>query len=240
MKSLFGLIIGVAVVLSGPLSGFVQTEKRLVAGELISSSEAVAGTRVRRSRVIGIIDAPPHIVWEVITDNNHFKDFMPRTLESLVVDKDLIPLIRKTKPNNFLKVKKIIGKPVDPRIYQVKGGKYSIYFYSLLDFPWPISNKWYIIKIDRDETRAADGIYQSSWDMVIGNLQTNQGSWLLEPYGKSQTKATYSLLTDPGGCTPDSFINMGTEKTMPDVIQAVRRRAGELMRQGQSGSVIIR
>ncbi|MBU0568616.1 hypothetical protein KJ693_03175 [bacterium] len=240
MKSLFSLIIGIAVVLSSPLSGFTEIEKRLADGELMSICESVEGTRVKRGKAIGIIDAPPHIVWEVITDNNHFKEFMPRTLESLVVNKDLMPLILKKRPKSTEKVERIIGNPVDPRIYQVKGGTYSIYFYSLLDFPWPISNKWYIIKIDRDETRVADGIYQSSWDMVIGNLRTNQGSWLLEPYGKSQTKATYSLLTDPGGCIPDSFINMGTEKTMPDVIRAVRGRARKLMRQGQLGPVITR
>lgn len=240
MKSLFSLIIGMAVVLSNPLAGSGGTKKGLAAGELITICEPVEGTRVKRGKVLGVIDAPPYIVWEVITDNNHFKDFMPHTLESLVVNKDLMPLVQKRRPENIREVKRIIGKPVDPRIYQIKGGKYSIYFYSLLDFPLPISNKWYIIKIDHDETRAAEGIYQSSWDMVTGNLRSNQGFWLLEPYGKSQTKVTYSLLTDPGGYMPDFFINMGTKKTMPDVIQAVRNRARELMRQEQLGSVILK
>lgn len=225
--SLFLLIIGIGIVLFSPLSVFPEDkiEKMLDAGRLISSSEPVEGTQVRRSRVIGVIDASPHIVWEVITDNNHFKDFMPNTLESLVVDTNLIPIIRKRRPGKACQVEEIIGKAVDPNIYRVKGGKYFVYFYSLLDFPWPISNKWYIIKIDRDETRATEGIYRSSWEMAAGNLRTNQGYWLLEPYSKQRTKATYSLLTDPGGYVPDSLINIGTTVTMPDIIQAVRRRA---------------
>lgn len=237
MKLLSSLILTFLMIGLIPLAVFPESsdskkdemEKKLAAGELISSSEPVEGTKVRRGRVIGIVDAPPNIVWKVIGDNNNFKNFMPHTLESIVVDKDLMPIILEKKPKNEREVEEIVGLAVDPKIYHVKGGKYSVYFYTLLDFPWPISNKWYILKIDRDETRSTQGIYISSWDMVIGNLRTNKGSWFLEPYSEGRTKVTYNLLTDPGGKIPDFFINMGTEVTMPDVIRAVRKRAKEIV-----------
>jgi hypothetical protein len=199
---------------------------RLAAGEIIAYSESVEGTDVKRGTVIAAINAPPEIVWQVITDNNHFREFMPKTLESMLVSPEKLKEVLQKAPRTREEVEKLLGKDL-PHLsqYRSAGDHYVVYFYSLLDFPWPVSDKWYIIKIQRDETRASENIYSERWDLEIGNLAANNGYWLLEPYGKGITKVTYQLLTDPGGNIPKSFIEIGTKVTMPDIIRAVRERA---------------
>ena len=200
---------------------------RLAAGEIIAYSENVEGSDVKRGTVIATINAPPEIVWQVITDNNRFREFMPKTLESMLVSPEKLREVLRKAPRTREEVEKLLGKdPPDLSRFRSVGGLYVVYFYSLLDFPWPVSDKWYIIKIQRDETRASKNIYSERWDLEIGNLAANNGYWLLEPYGEGMTKVTYQLLTDPGGNIPKSFIEMGTKVTMPDIIRAVRERAG--------------
>lgn len=207
---------------------------RLAAGEIIAHSESVKGTDVKRGTVIAAINAPPETVWQVITDNNHFREFMPKTLESMIVSPEKLKEVLRKAPRRSEEVEKLLGKdPPNLSQYRAAGGHYGVYFYSLLDFPWPVSNKWYIIKIQRDETRASEHIYSERWDLEIGNIAANKGYWLLEPYGEGMTKVTYQLLTDPGGHIPKSFIEMGTKVTMPDIIRAVRERAIKISEKGK-------
>jgi len=126
-------------------------------------------------------------------------------------------------------VEKLLPRtPANPASYRVPGGKYTVFHYSNLDFPFPCSNRWYIVKGINDETQAAQNSYHLSWSLVIGNLKENSGEWILEPYGNHQTKATYRLSTDPGGGIPDFLIKQGTCTTMPQIITAVRERAAKL------------
>ena len=234
MKSLIVLIIGVAMFLSNSLTVFAEeddTEKKLAEGGLITVLDLEEGTKIKKGKVIGIVDAPANIVWQVIGDNNNFCEFMPNTIESKVVDKDKMPIIKKKNPKGVKEVMEIIGEEVDPEIYHVTGGKYSIYFFSLLNLPAPVKNRWYVIKLDRDETDAAQGKYRSSWDLVTGNLKDNNGSWVLEPYGtgRERTKVTYTLLSDPGGYIPKWLVNLTAPGILQGIIKAVRKRSKELM-----------
>ena len=203
---------------------------RLAAGEIIVSTTEVDGTCIKSGEMTGIIDAPPEIVWQVITDVNNFKDFMPRTLASRAVAPDKLPAILRLKPTQAEEVERLLGPtPMDPASCRIPGGKYTVYFYSHLNFPWPAQNRWYIIKGVQDETHAGQHLYRSSWSLVIGNLKENSGEWILEPYGSHATKAIYRLRTDPGGCIPGFLVKQGTYNTMPQIIAAVRKRAASLL-----------
>ncbi len=183
---------------------------------------------------MGVVDAPPEIVWQVITDINNFKNFMPRTLNSMAVAPEKIPLIMQKRPTRAEEVEKLLGPiPADPASYRIPGGTYTVYSYSNLDLPWPCNNRWYIIKGLRDETRAAQHYYHTSWSLVTGNLRENSGEWILEPFGSGKTKAIYKLCTDPGGTIPKFLVTQGTCTTMPQIIKAVRKRAANLLRQRQ-------
>jgi ribosome-associated toxin RatA of RatAB toxin-antitoxin module len=227
------LLLGAAAILTlglAPQAGAQEEiRNKLDRGEVIVSAREEPGSPVKHAEMTGIIDASPEVVWQVITDVNSFKYFMPRTLNSMAVAPEKIPEIVKKKPTQAKEVEKLLGPTfIDPAKYRVPGGKYTVYHYSNLDFPWPCSNRWYILKGIQDETQAAQHHYHTSWSLVIGNLKTNSGEWILEPYGNHQTKAVYRLNTDPGGAIPGFLVQEGTCSTMPQIIKAVRERAAKL------------
>lgn len=209
-------------------------DHKLAAGEIIVSTKEVPGQSLKCAEMMGVVDAPPEIVWQVISDINNFKNFMPRTLNSMTVAPEKIPLIMQKRPTRADEVEKLLGPiPADPASYCIPGGTYTVYSYNNIDLPWPCKNRWYIIKGIRDETRATQHYYHTSWSLVIGNLRENSGEWILEPFGSAKTKAIYKLCTDPGGNIPKFIVTQGTCTTMPQIIKAVRKRAAKLLGQRQ-------
>ncbi|MGO8761329.1 MAG: hypothetical protein ACLP2P_06900 [Desulfobaccales bacterium] len=238
IKSLFKLFAGAWIFLwctgiifsqGQALGAPDDLQRQLAAGEIIVTTKEDPGTSLKRGEMTGVINASPEIVWQVITDVNNFKYFMPRTLISMAVAPEKIPLILQRLPSRAEEVEAILGPiPADPARYRIPGGKYCVYLYSNLEFPWPCSNRWYIIKGLDDETKAAQHRYHSSWSLVTGNLRENSGEWILEPFGTAKTKAIYRLCTDPGGDIPGFLVKQGTCSTMPLIIKAVRERAAKL------------
>jgi hypothetical protein len=206
-----------------------EIRSRLDKGEIIVAAQDKPDSSLKSAEMTAIINAPPEIVWQIITDLNNFKFFMPRTQASMAVAPEKVPEIVKMKPARAEEVEKLLPRtPANPANYRIPGGKYTVFHYSNLDFPFPCSNRWYIVKGMNDETRAAQHYYHLSWSLVIGNLKENSGEWILEPYGTNQTKAIYRLITDPGGAIPGFLIKQGTCTTMPQIIKVVRERAAKL------------
>jgi hypothetical protein len=132
--------VGIMIILWSALAAGSQDEplNGLSAGEIMVSTQAVPGTSLKRAEVTGVIDAPPEIVWRVITDINNFKYFMPRTANSMAVAAEKLPVILQIKPSQAEEVEHLLGPtPPDPASYRLPGGKYVVYHYSNLDFPWP-------------------------------------------------------------------------------------------------------
>jgi hypothetical protein len=227
------VLLGAGIIISSWFAPAAQAEdevsQKLAAGEIIVSAQEVPGTSLKRGEMMGVIDAAPEVVWQVITDVNNFKFFMPRTLNSMAVAAEKLPLILERRPRRAEEVEQLLGPiPADPAGSRLSDGKSIVYLYSHLNFPWPCNNRWYIIKGVHDETSAGQHRYHSSWSLVTGNLRENSGEWLLEPFGAGKTKATYRLLTDPGGAIPGFLVERATCSTMPQIITAVRKRADHL------------
>ena len=165
----------------------------------------------------------------MITEVDHFQEFMPRTLKSLVVTPEQLTEVLKTRPTNASQVECFLGQsPTTSQAYRLAGRHWMVYLYSLLDFPWPVHNRWYIIKISNNETQAASQRYFSSWSLKIGNLKENCGEWRLEPFGDQKTLVTYQLVTDPEASLPAFLVKKGTAITLPQVIASVRKRVAQL------------
>jgi len=202
---------------------------RLAAGEIIVSSENVPGSTTKRGEVLGVVDAPPEKVWQVITDVNHFHEFMPRTIRSQMVTPENVQEVLQKKPTQAQEVEAILGPTApDPALFRVPGQKYIEHLYGHVDLPWPMDNRWYVLKMQRDESHASQRRYTSSWSLIIGNLKENRGEWRLEPFGEHQTLALYRLITDPGGPVPQFLVKQGTYVTLPKIIDSVRKRVATL------------
>lgn len=223
LRMIKNVIIICVIALSTTAYAFNPTPDQwavLKKGEIIKWLEKVKGTEVKKGVAVGIVNAPSRDVWAVIHDNNNFIHFMPRLLESILVDPDAIDQAK------ALKFDYTTGDPKELvqflKKHQVdKMTDTTAYFFSLLSVPWPATNRWYIIKL---EDFVTSGRWYQHWTYVMGNLKTNDGSWELIPLDNDRTLVTYTVFSDPGGMIPDWIINAGTNQTLPDVIRAVRKR----------------
>lgn len=198
---------------------------RLAAGEIIFTSEKVPGSSARRGEVTGVVDAPVEKVWQVITDANHFQEFMPKTVKSRLVGPDQLKIIQQKQPTTAAAMEALLGPtPPDQAFFRVPGQKYAGYFYGLMDVPFPLGDRWYLVKVLWDETQAARQIYTSSWSFLLGNLRDYSGEWKVEPFGHQKTRLTYRVVTDTGGFVPKFIVKQFTNTTLPQVITAVRQR----------------
>jgi len=185
-------------------------------GEVIVKIEKLPGGNTRLGQVTGVIDAPRERVWKVISDYNEQKNFMPNLLESFVIRPEALELIKDASPGDLASLENRLRKY---KCDEVAGR--VVYTYGVGDFPWPVPDKRYILRIERDLDR-----YTTHANMIIGQMKVNETFWALEPYGPdgSKTLATYKILLDPGMPLPGFAINMAASSTLRDVIEALRRK----------------
>jgi hypothetical protein len=146
-------------------------------------------------------------------------------IRSRLVRFEELKRILQEQPSNAHHVEAILGSsPPDLAVLRIPGQKYIGYFYGHLEVPWPIKNRWYIVRVQWDEFQATRHIYTCSWSLMVGNLREYSGEWKVEPFGENRTRLTYRVVADPGGFVPRSLADEFTHETLPQVIAGVRRR----------------
>ncbi len=174
-------------------------------GKVVAILQDIPGSPVKIGKGVGVIDEPPAVVMQVITDLNNYKTFMPFTKESEV---DL----KRSGGDVIYFYSKLKVPLVDDRFYTLKmtseenvDGLSGSFFIS-----WSL-----------DPEKEA-------------NLYLNSGSWKLVPYGPdgNKTLAFYTVITDPGGNIPNFIKNKSTKVGVPSVFEAITKRAREGMKSG--------
>ncbi|RJR45830.1 MAG: hypothetical protein C4567_02930 [Deltaproteobacteria bacterium] len=198
---------------------------RLAAGEIIFHSRDLPDSPAREAEATGVVEAPPLKVWETVTDANNFREFLPRMVNSRLVRFEELKRILQDRPGAPAGVEAILGpEPPDLASFRIPGGKFAGYFYGHVEVPWPLRDRWYVVRVTWDESAAARGIYTCSWSLVAGNLREYRGQWQVEPFGGHRTRLTYRVVTDPGGLAPQFLVEEFSTKTLPQVIAGVRAR----------------
>jgi len=188
----------------------------LGSGGVMVKVERIPECETRLGEVVGVIDAPRERVWNVISDYNEHKHFMPNVLECFAFRPEGLELLKGASPQDLGRLQSQLRQYETDRIADS-----VVYLYGMGDFPWPMPNKRYILKVVRDRVRCA-----AHSTMVIGQMKVNESWWELKPYGGdgSRTLARYRILLDPGIPLPEFAIRMATKSTLPKVIEAVRKR----------------
>jgi len=185
-------------------------------GKVITKVGKMPESNTRLGEVVGVVDAPRERVWKVISDYNEHKNFMPNILECFAIRPEALELLKGTSAQDL--------RTLESQLKQYKTDRVTgtvVYMYGVGDFPWPIPDKAYVLKIARDPTR-----YIAQATMVIGQMKVNESSWELKPYGAdgSKTLVKYTIRLDPGMPAPGFAVKMAASFTLPKVIEAVRRR----------------
>jgi len=111
-----------------------------------------------------------------------------------------------------------------------KVSDWELYYYSRLDFPWPLDDRDIVVhsKMEQDPvTRritatsvAEKGLYPEQKGVVrMNNAHT---SWTLVPGPGGWTYVEYYIYSDPGGSLPDWLVNMALDVGPRETIKNIR------------------
>lgn len=144
----------------------------------------------------------PEQLWPVLIDTNGWKKVHSGDYaDSLTLDGNQFNLVSTKKPSDLKAFYELIGGQTFPSEYgRVKGGQWMSYAFQRLSLPWPLKDRWTVLKIKNDETKASDGRYRYDYKMGGGNFKYLKGYWEIFPVkgrpGWSEFRGLYE--TDPG------------------------------------------
>lgn len=176
-------------------------------------------------RAEGVIKASPEDVWENLIRFNEYSKFMPRVMESFFISKEGVEVLKTAKTRNANKLRKIALKYKLENL-RVPGKKWDALVFMVLDTPFPVENRWYVIHALQDETQAAHHRYRRCWSLVVGNINSADGCWNIEPAAHPQgALSRYEDSVNPGGSVPEWVTRLGATQTVPQIFRNLERVA---------------
>lgn len=160
------------------------------------------GGSVSEVKATALVDAPPHDVWRVIRDYNHYTKTMPYTEESRVLASE--------QDGKVIVFHCLVNAPlVDKRDFIIR---------IVDDSDWKEGKGF----LKTSWTVTTQGAPPEKEGVV--RVKLNNGYWLLEPREEGKkTFVTYYLYTDPGGSVPKWIADRANKTSVPDVLRAVRK-----------------
>jgi Polyketide cyclase / dehydrase and lipid transport. len=148
------------------------------------------------------MEARPEIIFDVLSDFEHYPDFMPYVKESRVLGREsngeVITYARVAPPfvnerDYLLRVRMVRGTASNTGVFKIE---------------------WKAVPEMQPEVEG------------VVRVKLNEGSWLAAPLdGGTRTRLTYTLLTNPGGLIPDFVANMSNTIAIPELFKAVGKRS---------------
>ena len=92
----------------------------------------------------------------------------------------------------------------------------EVYYYSMVDMPWPVSDRDFIAHLMVSQDKATKVVTIDApcvYDLVplkpkVVRIANSVGKWILTPAGSGHVKILYTLHADPGGILPAWLTNL--------------------------------
>jgi uncharacterized membrane protein len=164
--------------------------------------------RAHEILAVSELDIPPDVIFDVLRDFEHYPEFMPYVRESVVL-----------KRANDL----------------------DITTYARLAPPF-VSERDYALHVRMTRgSKLNGGIFKVEWMSVpeaqaeiegVVRIKVNEGAWIAQPLADGkQTRLTYMVLTDPGGLIPSFVVDLSNTVSIPELFEAVKKRAEKVASQ---------
>lgn len=174
---------------------------------------------------VGTIQGQPDDVWEQMIRFNHYASFMPRVIDSFFITQEGITVIQNAGTRNASRLRSL-AQPFKVEGNRKKGGLWSGFVFMVIDTPFPVENRWYVLKVEQDETKAASHTFKRCWSLVDGNIEAAQGCWQVQPDTKEgQSLLTYQDHVNPGKKIPEWIARLGATKTVPEMFESLEKVA---------------
>ncbi len=173
----------------------------------------------------GSIHSSPEEAWENMIRFNDYKNFMPRVVDSFFISPEGIAAIQNAGTRNANRLRHIAA-PYKIDAARKSGGLWGGYVFMVIDTPFPVENRWYVLKVEQDERQRAQHVYKRCWELVDGNIEAAQGCWQIAPGADpGHARLTYNDQVNPGGKVPDWISRMGATQTVPQMFDSLEKVA---------------
>ena len=173
----------------------------------------------------GVLNATPEAVWDYLIRFNDYSKFMPRVRESFFISLEGVERLRGSIKQGSEAARKI-AENYRTEMPRKIGKKWEGMVFMALDLPFPVKNRWYIIRAIQDETQGSRRLYQRCWSFVTGNIAGASGCWNLSPTDQpTETLARYEDNINPGGHVPHWIAELGADQTVPQIFDSLERVA---------------
>lgn len=148
----------------------------------------------------------PAKVWPVLIDTNAWKEIHKGTYaDARTLNQKQFDAVLQNKPDTIKAFESLVGTDTSPSdLGRKKGGVWTSYTFQRFAFPFPLKDRWAVLKIKNDETQASKGMYRYDYEMVAGNFKSLKGYWELSPLDEKPgwTEFGVEYSSDPGISVP--------------------------------------
>ena len=200
--------------------------KSLDRGWIYTTSDYDSGTSIQAKMQV-VIEAPPEQVWELYTQNNNWKLYkIPTLVDSRALNESFVNELKNSKVKKVRRFYSLLADRFhDPYATRHRGGKWESFAFQYYDLPWPVDNKWLVLKQIHDESKTSSSVFASESFGVGGNIKSFYSSAVFKPFenNPNRTLMDYKVTVDTGYPVPKFLLAWGTEQTLPRVMKAIRR-----------------
>lgn len=176
---------------------------------------------------------PPEKVWKVLIDTNSWKDTHSEYTDSRTLDKNQADLVDAKKPTQVKAFYELVGEEKFPSEHgRVPGKAWTSYVFQRFNLPWPLADRWVVIRIKNDEDSAKAGKYRYEYRMMAGNFAGLKGYWALEPSKDYPGYTVFSgeYRSDPGISVPQflakKIFKASIKRAAKENIEILNKQAG--------------
>lgn len=173
----------------------------LAKGEIVVHINKVPGSSVDEAVASAVVDAPPEVVWSIVSDCANYKHTMPSILESAA--------LKSEKPTSA----------DGPNAVEIR------FCRVVADLPFPFAD---LVSVTRGVMTIDPGKqWRRKWAFLEGDYNVNNGSWTVVPWGSDGKKslATYSITADPKVPLPGPMLASIQQSKLPEVLSRLRTTA---------------
>ncbi len=185
------------------------------------------------------IAAAPELVWQATLNSNTHAGKYPKIKQSFCVTDEQAQDAKAKKLRNGATVLRLYGKAKcnAPDLREV-GKAWDYNLYQLLDYPFPLADRWMITKTHNDETRKGQQIYEQTGKLIYGRQDIYEFTIKISPHpnNKKHSKFDFYVWTDPGGFIADWMIQEATKYIAPEFMRVLEIEAQKLVGGGKTSS----
>ena len=190
-------VILISLLSFSPLIAEPEWELVTTKGDIKVWTLKKEGTSLKEVKATGLINARSWRVLKVITDCDHYSEFMPYTQESRILGKD---------GNVIYSYARLAPPLISQRDYTIK----------MVSTAVPGQNGHFVTEFSQANSEGPSG------KKGVVRVETVSGYWRLEPAaGGEKTALTYYILTSPGGAVPGNLANKANTQAVPGIINGL-------------------